>query len=193
MSEILESDEERKIALDIAWESIRAAVTGAEYKISIEKFPSVFAMKSGAFVTVYKVEHGREELRGCIGVPKPILPLAEAIASAARDTVIADPRFSRVRESELKDLVVEVEVLSAFHEIKFNNLQELYDQVTIGTDGLVLYSKFGSGLLLPPVPVKYNWNAEEFIDALCKKAWVDKKILLDKKTQIMKFQAQVIR
>ncbi len=193
MTVTLLNEEEQKIALDIAWSTIRAAVTRTPYSVNVSELPSVFQRVSGAFVTAYSTANGKEELRGCIGVPQPVMALGEAISKAARDTVTSDPRFPRVTQDELDSLVIEVEVLSPFQKITYNSLEDLYHQITVGEDGLVIYTASGSGLLLPPVPVKYGWDAREFVSALCRKAWVSENVIMDDKTVIMKFQAQVIR
>ena len=186
-------EEEQKIALDIAWNTIRAAVNEGSYSVDVTGLPPIFQRVSGAFVTVYTTALGKEELRGCIGVPQPVMPLGKAIEKAARDTVMSDPRFPKVTTDELESLVIEVEILSPFQEIQYSSPEELYNQINVGEDGLVINTRFGSGLLLPPVPIKYGWDAKEFVDALCRKALVSDDVIMDGQTKIMKFQAQVIR
>ena len=68
-----------------------------------------FARSAGAFVTLETYPVG--DLRGCIGIPLPVMPLGGAIASAAR-SACHDPRFPDLRASELDRITVEVTILT---------------------------------------------------------------------------------
>ena len=68
----------------------------------------------GCFVTLHKNKH----LRGCIGFPRPILPLYEQIIASAKAAAFEDPRFPTLVRSELKDVVIEISVLTKPELIK---------------------------------------------------------------------------
>ena len=107
----------------------------------------------GAFVTLY--ENGN--LRGCIGQFEPDKPLYNvtrdmAIASAQNDT-----RFSKVTKDELKNIDIEISVLTPRKRIYS------LDELILGKHGI--YVKLGNknGTYLPHVATQMKWNKEEFI------------------------------
>ena len=68
----------------------------------------IFEEMRGVFVTL--TENGL--LRGCIGHPLPDSTLEDAIMDSAISAAVRDPRFPPVGEDELKDIVVEVPILT---------------------------------------------------------------------------------
>lgn len=123
----------------------------------------VLAERRGAFVTLWG-----PELRGCVGVPEPELPLLHALREAAEGAV-RDPRFAPVRPRELAQLRVEVSVLTPPQELRCAP-EDLPGRVLVGTHGLVLRHARGAGLLLPQVPVEHGMTVHEFLAAACRKA-----------------------
>ena len=152
--------EEKKILLDIARTSIKSVFTGE--KISepdYEKHP-FFNSHAGAFVTLTKAG----SLRGCIGYIISDSPLFETVCEAAIHASQNDPRFPSVRQSEVKDLLIEISVLS--EPFPLNS----YDEIEIGKHGLILEEKGRRGLLLPQVPIEHHMNREQYLDAICQKS-----------------------
>ncbi len=138
----------------------------AEQPVNIE-FPPVFDQKGGVFVTLNKYPSG--DLRGCIGYPEPVLKLKEALPQAAM-SASRDPRFMPLRPDELDGIVVEVTLLTPPEEVEYDDPSELPGKISCGRDGLIISLGFNSGLLLPQVPVEYDWSEEEFLDHTCMKA-----------------------
>jgi len=60
-----------------------------------------FNEKLGVFVTIHKFPS--YDLRGCIGIPKPIMSLKNSINEASK-SVIRDPRFPPLLEDELDEI-----------------------------------------------------------------------------------------
>ncbi len=143
----------------------------------------------GVFVTLYK--HPSKELRGCIGFPLPTYPLVEATVKAAIASATEDPRFPPVRLDELKELVVEVSVLTRPEEVQYTRPEELPRKIVIGRDGLIIEAEGRGGLLLPQVPIEYGWDAEEFLTHLCIKAGLPPTYWITGKARILRFSAQV--
>ena len=56
-------------------------------------------------------------LRGCIGFPRAVAPIGEAVIDAATAAAFEDPRFVPVSHKELDRLLVEVSVLTSPEEI----------------------------------------------------------------------------
>ncbi|MCX8147574.1 MAG: TIGR00296 family protein, partial [Candidatus Woesearchaeota archaeon] len=65
------------------------------------------------------------------------------------------------------------------------------NKIIIGRDGLIIRSPFGSGLLLPQVPVEWGWDAEQFLEHLCEKAGLDTDAWKRNDVKIYSFQAQI--
>jgi AmmeMemoRadiSam system protein A len=96
--------------------------------------------RAGAFVSL----HRGGQLRGCIGTIAPTRrTLGEEIMMNAIEACARDPRFSPVRESELSDLDVKVDILHPFEPI--DSMKEL-DPYKYG---VIVESRGRRGLLLP--------------------------------------------
>jgi uncharacterized protein (TIGR00296 family) len=144
-----------------------------------------FLEKQGAFVTLHTFpEHN---LRGCIGIPLPVLPLGDAIAEGAKSAT-RDPRFPPLEENELDDIIIEVTILSKPEIIKIDKPEEYLSNIEIGRDGLIVEQGFFKGLLLPQVPIEQGWGKEEFLSNTCIKAglmpdaWKNENIIISKFT-----------
>ncbi|GBC69222.1 hypothetical protein HRbin01_00918 [archaeon HR01] len=147
--------------------------------------------KRGVFVSLYR--HPTHELRGCIGFPYPVLPLSEALVKAAISAAIEDPRFNPVNLEELDGLIVEVSILTPPEEIKYRERLELPNLIKVGVDGLIIETPYGSGLLLPQVPIEYGWDAETFLTHLCLKAGLNPTYWIHGKMRILRYTAQIFR
>lgn len=184
----LSLDEGRK-AVTLARKTLEDHVKGSpapEFDAS-----GVFAEKRGVFVTLNSVTGGSKMLRGCIGYPEPIKPLAEAIRDV---TVYAseDPRFPHtVTPEELDGIVVEVSVLTLPRELAVPDRKDLPLKVRIGVDGLIISNRFTSGLLLPQVATEQGWDQETFLSEACAKAGLPLDAWLDRETKVQSFQAEI--
>ena len=141
----------------------------------------------GAFVTLTTPDG---ELRGCIGVPYPVKPLAEAVVHAAVGAATYDPRFPRVRALELGSLAIEVSALTAPETIECEPL-ELPSHVRVGTDGLIVSGMGTSGLLLPQVATEMGLTPHEFLSLTCQKAGLLPDAWLREDLEVRRFQAEV--
>ena len=65
------------------------------------------------------------------------------------------------------------------------------DSIEIGVHGLIAMQGSSQGLLLPQVPVEWNWNREKFIQQTCVKAGLKEDAHLDESTKFFKFAAEV--
>jgi len=157
-------------------------------KIPVCKFSDVFNEKQGAFVTIHT--YPDHDLRGCIGVPLPVMNLCDAIAEGAASAT-RDPRFPPLLVKELDDIVIEVTVLSPPEIIKVSKPEDYIKNIIIGRDGLIIEQGFYKGLLLPQVPVEQGWDKEEFLSHTCIKAGLIPNAWFDKQTKIYKFSGQV--
>ena len=140
-----------------------------------------FLDKRGAFVTLTK----NGELRGCIGYIVPVEPLYKAVTEMAVAASSKDPRFPAVSRDELKNIHIEISVLSPL------KLIDSVDSVEVGKHGLYITKGNYSGLLLPQVAVEYGWNREEFLRQTCRKAGLPPDTWKEKGTNIYTFTAQI--
>ena len=153
------------------------------------KHKKKFSFNSGVFVTL----NNADGLRGCIGFPMPDKKLSHGIIDAAIAAATEDPRFSPVKINELNDIVFEVTVLTPPVEITVIDPMEYLEKIKVGRDGLIIRNSFSSGLLLPQVPVEYDWNVEEFLQHTCEKAGLEKDTWKNEKVKIEKFEGIVYK
>jgi AmmeMemoRadiSam system protein B/AmmeMemoRadiSam system protein A len=148
------SPEEKKALLDISKETLHRFVRkGAVPQVDTADLPLRLKNRLGAFVTLRK----NGELRGCIGQFNPHEQLWKlvqdmTIASASRDT-----RFSPVVTEELKDITIEISVLSPLKKITSP------DEIVLGRHGIYIRQGASSGTYLPQVASETGWTLEEFL------------------------------
>ncbi len=157
--------------------------------IEIEEIPDSFKKNCGVFVTLHT--YPLNNLRGCIGYPEPVLPLIDALLDASVSSATRDPRFPRVRYEEMKNIVIEVTVLTPPELVKAQKPDQYPSLIKVGVDGLIIELGFRKGLLLPQVPVEERWDEEEFLSHTCIKAGLPKDCWMDKNSLIYKFQGQI--
>lgn len=143
----------------------------------------------GVFVTINTVQNKEKELRGCIGYPYPTMPLAAAVIDSAINAATQDPRFPPLKPQELDHVVFEVSVLTPPQRIEIKNPKEYCTKIRVGEDGLIIERGMYKGLLLPQVPVEWQWTAEEFLCQCCNKAGLPADQWLVQGTKVYKFQA----
>jgi len=180
------SYEEGKKAVIYAREIIEKKVKND--KTHPSDIQGVFDEKQGAFVTIHT--HPEHDLRGCIGIPLPVMPLKEAIAEGARSAT-RDPRFHPLGENELNNIIIEVTILTKPEVIDVNQPQEYLANIEIGRDGLIVEQGMFKGLLLPQVPVEQGWDKEEFLSHTCMKAGLMPDAWFDNSTKIFRFSGQI--
>src|SRR5579885_1023553 len=154
-----------------------------------DEFKEKFSFNSGVFVTLNK----NEDLRGCIGFPTPDRKLHQSSIEAAIASSTEDPRFLPVSIEEMREITVEVTVLTPPSVIKVNHPLEYPKMIRVGRDGLIVRWRYGSGLLLPQVPLEYGWNEEEFLNHTCEKAGAPPNCWKQKGTIVLKFEGIVFR
>jgi uncharacterized protein (TIGR00296 family) len=157
------TDEEGKCALSIARHALVYALRGEQY--TAEDLPPVFLEKRGVFVTLKK----EGELRGCIGIPYPVIPLGEALIEAAVCSGLNDPRFLPIHPSELSGTCIEVTILTLPEKLAVPP-DHRPDAIEVGKHGLIVKGGGCSGLLLPQVPGECGWDSRQFLDHTCIKA-----------------------
>jgi AmmeMemoRadiSam system protein A len=138
----------------------------------------------GCFVTL---KNG-EELRGCIGQFVSDMPLIELVVEMAVSSAARDPRFFnyQITEPELKDLDIEISVLSP--------LKKTDDPLSLelGVHGIYIKRGARGGCFLPQVAIETGWDKEEFLSYCCShKAGLSPQAWKDPDTDVFLFTAEV--
>ena len=151
------SPEERKTLLRLAHQAIESALAG--HDLDLTPPSGHLAEHRGAFTTLHL--HGK--LRGCIGYVFPNQALYRTVAETARAAAFDDPRFEPVQSAEAPELKIEISVLSRL-------MPAMPEDVVVGKHGLVVQHGSRRGLLLPQVPVEWEWDRDTFLSQTCMKA-----------------------
>ncbi|MFP4403204.1 MAG: AmmeMemoRadiSam system protein A [Nanoarchaeota archaeon] len=180
---MIDNDQKEKLLI-LARQSINEFFTNLKPTIKKEEISNE---NFGVFVTLHK----NNNLRGCIGYIESPLSLYNTIINVAKAAAFKDPRFSPVTNEELNEIKIEISILTPKKLIEVTKAEEYLDKIKIGRDGLIIDGKYGQGLLLPQVPIEYNWSVEEFLMHLSMKANLDKNAWKDLDNKIYAFQAEV--
>ncbi|MBF0571006.1 MAG: AmmeMemoRadiSam system protein B [Candidatus Omnitrophica bacterium] len=165
---------EKKELLKIARNSIETFVrTGKAADIALKDVR--LNEIEGAFVTISK--HGA--LRGCIGNIIGREPLYETVRNMAVAAASQDPRFPPLTAAELKDINLEISVLSKPRRVKDSS------EIKLSKHGVIVSDGIHQGVFLPQVADETGWSKEEFLSELCSQkaglprdAWKDPNISL---------------
>lgn len=181
--------EEGRLLVELARKAVEEYLKNRKRIRPPENIPEKLMQPRGVFVTINSVEGEEKELRGCIGLPYPTTPLAEAVIESAISSATQDPRFHPLSLKELDSVVFEVSVLTPPQLVEVENPSEYPSKIKVGVDGLIIERGFYRGLLLPQVPVEWGWSEEEFLCQCCLKAGLPPDCWLMKGTKVYKFQA----
>ena len=181
--------QEGKFLIDLARNAVREYLEKGKIIKPPESTPRKLFENCGVFVTINKLKNGTKKLRGCIGYPYPTNPLVEAVVDSAINAATQDPRFYPLSSSEIQTVIFEVSVLTPPEEVRVDNPKDYLSKIKVGQDGLIIERGIYKGLLLPQVPVEWEWCEEEFLCQCCIKAGLPPDSWLTKDTKIYKFQA----
>jgi AmmeMemoRadiSam system protein A len=139
---------------------IEASVRG-DRKVTADDLPEDIDA-SGVFVTV-RVDGS---LRGCIGFVEISTPFSVALAEAASRAAKEDSRFDPIEREELSRMRIDVTLLGPLEDIQGPA------DIELGTHGIRIDHAGRRGLLLPQVAIEHGLTADEFLSALCRKAYL---------------------
>ncbi|NUN09008.1 MAG: AmmeMemoRadiSam system protein A [Ignavibacteriaceae bacterium] len=175
------SKKDQGILLISARESIMSLFSGATGpRIDYSQYP-LLKFPLGAFVTLRLYE----DLRGCIGYITTDMPLFDTVCETARLSATEDPRFYPVTPEEMRDILIEISVLSIPQPAKS------YNDIVIGKHGLILNEPENRAVLLPQVALENNFTGGQFLAALCEKAGLPSNTYLERQLRIDLFTAEV--
>lgn len=178
--------QDREALLSLARTAIEAKlVEGAEVDRP-RKVSPVFNEMRGCFVTLHK--HG--QLRGCIGTIEPTCSLIECVEKNAKNAAFHDPRFPALSVEELKEIDVEVSVLSVPEILGFKDGEDLKGQLEPNVHGVILSRGMHRSTFLPQV-WKQLPNKEKFLEHLCLKGGMSATAWQEPKTKVEVYTAEV--
>lgn len=164
------TNEDGQFLIDLARKTITEYIATQQVVTTPSNSPIHLLQPRGVFVTLTTQLTGEKMLRGCIGYPEPQLPLLEATISAAISAATRDPRFTPISVTELDKILIEISILTLPILIKVKKATDYPKHIQIGRDGLIIERGIFKGLLLPQVPIEWNWDADEFLAHCCEKA-----------------------
>ncbi len=175
----------RELLIGIARKTINSYVKEGK-KECPDSYPEELNFNAGVFVTINE----NNELRGCIGVPYPEMKLIDALCEAAVSAT-QDPRFLPIKEKELKNIKIEISILTPPEKIEANDPMDYINEIKPGIDGLIIEKGGASGLFLPQV-WKEIPDKREFLNELCLKAGLPKNTWENEKINLYRFHAYII-
>ena len=187
------TNEEGKLLVELARKAVKENLKTGEIMPTPMDISPKFEVRYGVFVTLNNVRHGKKELRGCIGFPYPTLPLVRAVIESAINSATQDPRFHSVSLDELDHIIFEVSVLTPPELVEVEKPMDYPSKIRVGQDGLIVEGGYSKGLLLPQVPVEWNWNEEEFLCQCCMKAGLSPDCWVLSSTKIYRFSCIISR
>ena len=183
------TDRAGQYLVKIAREAIGHYIETKEKLEIPEDYPIELDEKLGVFVTLNK----NNRLRGCIGYAEPIEPAIKATIEVAIAAAFSDPRFSAVTKDEFPILDLEVTVLTKPELIVVAHPDQYFEEIEIGTDGLIVQKGYSRGLLLPQVATENAFTLEEFLENTCMKAGISADSWMDESCDVYKFQGQIFK
>lgn len=150
----------------------------------VSNVPRELKNKGAVFVTLTK----KGNLRGCIG---HIFPLQEIWKDVVENTINAcssDIRFYPVKPEELKDIKIEISVLSKPEKLKYNGKMNLLNKLS-NKEGLIISYGGKSAVFLPQVWEQLP-KKEDFLSHLCAKAGLPPDFWETGKLDVMTFKVE---
>jgi AmmeMemoRadiSam system protein A len=149
----LNPSEQQKI-LCYAREILKAKLTrGPEPKLELDT--GLLEQKRGIFVTL-KLQ-GR--LRGCIGHILGYEPLHKSIPELTLAAAFKDPRFPPLTLSEWAAVRIHISLLTEPTVVKS------YQDIRLGTDGIIVTHGWKKGVYLPEVATETGWDRKTFFES----------------------------
>lgn len=153
------TDSDKRALLAHVRETIASHLSGRPLP-RVPGLGSVAQQRRGVFVTLKK----RGSLRGCIGRMIPDKPLPELVGAVALQSALEDPRFRAVTPEELRELEIEISVLTPMMPVPDA------DHIVVGRDGVLIHKNGRSAVFLPQVAPEQGWGRAEMLEHLCLKA-----------------------
>lgn len=123
------------------------------------------AQKGACFVTLSV----NGQLRGCIGTLEAHRTLAADLLDNAVNAAVRDPRFAPVTHEELRQVRIEVSLLTQPQPLPYGAPEELLARLQPGVHGVILNLNGRRATFLPQVWEQLP-DPRQFLEHLCRKA-----------------------
>lgn len=127
-------------------------------------FKSLFE-KRETFVTLTK----NDQLRGCIGHIHAVQEIYKDVIDNTYAAAFNDPRFPSLSKDELKDIKIEISILSTPEKLEYSGTKQLLSTLDANRPGVIIQKGFNNATFLPQVWEELK-NPSEFLSHLCIKA-----------------------
>lgn len=178
MNVTIYSHDDRQLLLTLARKAIATAAHGLlPPSIRVENYPEHLQAERACFVTLQKAG----QLRGCIGVLQPRMPLVQEVISSAQSAASEDPRFRPLTPEEVDQVTIEISILSVPEALTFETPLDIPKLLRPGLDGVILRKGYFRATFLPqvwsqlPDPIDFLEHLSQKM-GLNKDAWKDPKI-----------------
>lgn len=187
----------KRALLTLARRTLRASVMGKQDRPLQQGLALTgprFKRKQAVFATLYEdtIIAGYAWVdpkglqRACAGHLKPLAPLTDAIVLTTRTAAVADPRYSRVDESELDDITIELSLIQAPRRVLGP------EEIVVGRHGVILSLGKRSATYLPQFIAQRGWTVATTLERLCKKAGLPPEAWRRPEARLQVYGAQVI-
>lgn len=180
------SRNQKQFLLNLARKSISDYFDkGKKVKIDAGKIDKELTQPAATFVTLTEFK----QLHGCIGNLIAKKPLYEDVINNALLAAFADNRFPQVNKNELKDIKIEISILSEPTPYENNSPDELLNEINQKKHGIIIQNGFNQATYLPQVwdDVK---DKTKFLESLCLKAGLPKDSWEEKMTEIFHYTVE---
>jgi uncharacterized protein (TIGR00296 family) len=142
---------------------------------------------NGVFVTIF--HYPTRAIRGRMGIYGTGKTMGELVVEAALGAAFMDPHVIPVSLSESSHMTVEVEILSAFEDIRSSGKGKMI-KVKMGRDGLGIRYGIKRAVLLPSYPSEHNLDKKGFFEAACREIGIQKDLWKQPKVRLSRFETQ---
>ncbi len=189
MCDISFLDSDKKFLLQLARKTIKNHLKGKKQPdIKKKQLRECLLKKCGCFVTLHTMP--KNALRGCMGYLTSNEALYKSIIENSINAALHDSRFAPVRYDELKDIEIEISVLSIPKRVKYSSPEGLLDALVPLRDGVILKKGRFKSTFLPQVWEQVP-DKEIFLKELSIKAGIEADAW--KKAEIMTYTAAVFK
>ena|SRR3989344_4966924 len=154
---------------ELARKTIEASFYGKKFEVA-ESVKKKYGKPGTSFVTLTEKKNG--DLRGCIGSLEAVQPLYADVMANALNAAFRDPRFFPLSKDELKDVKIEVSVLSEAKMLKYKDEEDLLGKLNHKI-GIILKKGYATATFLPQVWEQLP-DKIDFLEHLSLKAGLNK-------------------
>ena len=142
-------DQVKLLLLSIARKNIISAINGQNLSdiLKDERLPEVIYEKGAVFVTL--TENGL--LRGCVGSLEAHQSLLDDVLDNSYNAAFNDSRFAKIVKGEMKDVKIEISLLSNRQEIDYYTFADIKKKIKPKVHGVYLSYADHSATFLPQV------------------------------------------